>query len=225
MQVFHTTFIPHDRETKAKYVWLKYRQILQGKILDVGADEQYIKNYLCNGDQYVGIGFGNCDVHLDLEKSNIPYPDNEFDVVLCLDVLEHLDNIHHVFDEICRVSNKYVILSLPNPWADLFDMLRNKDYRPGQPMKFYGLPVDRPKDRHKWFFSCLEAENFIKLNAKKNGFEIIQLDYTGKKSEGKTRFKKMIHRFARGIIIRNPELDMKMLYFNTLCALLRKGDN
>lgn len=39
--IFHTGYHYTDRESKAKYVWLKYQPILKGHILDVGADECY----------------------------------------------------------------------------------------------------------------------------------------------------------------------------------------
>lgn len=221
---FQTTFIPHDRKTKAKYVWLKYKEILHGKILDVGADEQYLKQYLSNNDQYVGIGLGNCDIRLDLEKTKIPFPINEFDVVLCLDVLEHLDNIHDFFDEICRVSNKYIIVSLPNPWADFFHMLRNRDYKPGMPVKFYGLPIDKPVDRHKWFFSNEEAINFVQTNGEKNNFRITHFDYSGKKSEGRNQLFRLINKTIMKYYFRNIKLNHKSLFMNTLWFALEKNN-
>jgi SAM-dependent methyltransferase len=133
--IFHTKYEYKDRETKAKYVWLKYRPILKGKILDVGADECYLRQYLDNPASYLGIGLGgNPDQKVDLERESIPFPDNSFGCVLCLDVLEHLDNIHKVFDELCRVSRRYVVISLPNPWASFWSILRSGGYQPDQPM-------------------------------------------------------------------------------------------
>ena len=35
---YQTDYHHTDRETKARYVWLKYQPILKGRILDVGAD-------------------------------------------------------------------------------------------------------------------------------------------------------------------------------------------
>ncbi len=101
------------------------------------------------------------DRYVDLERDKLPFPDNSFDCVLCLDVLEHIENIHEIFDELCRVTCRYVIVSLPNPWADFYNMLRFGDYDVDRPLKFYGLPLEPPEDRHKWFFSNEEAEKFI----------------------------------------------------------------
>jgi len=85
--------------------------------------------------------------------------------------LEHLDNLHEVFDDLCRVSNKYIIISLPNNWINFkFALIRNEGF-----FKYYGLPIDPPKDRHKWFFNYIQAYNFIKERGLRNNFEIIYL--------------------------------------------------
>ncbi len=40
---FQTDYRYSDRMIKSGYVWLKYQPILKGCILDVGADECYLK--------------------------------------------------------------------------------------------------------------------------------------------------------------------------------------
>jgi hypothetical protein len=44
----------------------------------------------------------------------------------------------------------------------------------------YGLPVDRPVDRHKWFFSLTEAIEFFDEHAGRGEFEIGSLHATEK---------------------------------------------
>jgi hypothetical protein len=108
--MFYTNFRYTSRLDKPEYVWRKYNKILNGKILDVGADDCGLKKFLPRETEYVGLGLGSSvDVALDLEKQSLPYPGNCFDCVLCLDTLEHLDNIHEVFDELCRVTSKYLV--------------------------------------------------------------------------------------------------------------------
>lgn len=98
---------------------------------------------------------------------------------MCLDVLEHLENIHACFDELCRVSAEWIIISLPNPYNDLLNYFRSGKYMNREKnMKFYGLPKEREADRHKWFFSAYEAREFVSCRAKKNGFSIYDF-FTG----------------------------------------------
>ena len=171
---FSTSFCYQDRRTKAEYVWRKYRSVLEGRrILDVGADQQHLKSHLDSQAEYVGVGLGGEPDHvLNLEREPLPTAEWSFDTVLCLDVLEHLDNPHAVFDELCRVSRHYVVISLPNPWANFWAMLHQ-----GQAgLKYYGLPTDPPEDRHKWFFSFSQAEAFVRARAASNGFDVAQVD-------------------------------------------------
>ena len=139
--IFQTDFVYTDRETKQKWVSEKYKPILKGKILDVGADEGYIQKYLPHDVIIQVLTWGNPDiVQIDLENEVLPFNNNEFDCVMCLDVLEHLENIHACFDELCRVSVEWIIISLPNPYNDLLNYFRSGKYMNREKnMKFYGL--------------------------------------------------------------------------------------
>lgn len=218
---FTTDSSYNERETKAKYVWLKYQSILTGSILDVGADECHLKQYLGNDVKYWGIGIGgHPDQQVDLEKEKVPFPDNSFDCVLCLDVLEHLDNIHEVFDELCHIARRYVIISLPNAWSIFYNMLLFGDYQLGTAMKFYGLPLERPEDRHKWFFSIDEAEKFIVYRAAKNRMKVLQVDYMGFLNEGRG-VRGRLNKIARLFLFRH-DIKEKLLFASTIWVVLEK---
>ena len=219
---FHTNFVYTNRQTKARYIYLKYQPILIENILDVGADQCYLKEYLDDNAEYVGIGLHSdkLDLKIDLEKQPLPYEDNSFDVVLCTDVLEHLDNIYKVFDELCRVSKKYVIISLPNPHSVFWSYLKHGDYNEYQHLKFYGLPSEKPEDRHKWFFSAEEAERFIQYRAKKNKMEIVQTDVEGDKMPKVSIIEKLIFKFLFKKY--SNMLSNRNLYTGTLWAVLKK---
>jgi SAM-dependent methyltransferase len=95
---------------------------------------------------------------IDLEATpRLPFEDRAFDSVLCSDVLEHLDTLHRVFGELVRVTRKYLVVSLPNNWTNA----RRAIERGKGSFAFYGLPADRPRDRHKWFFGLTEAHDFF----------------------------------------------------------------
>ena len=218
---FYSDFEYTCREDKPRYVWEKYKSILKGKILDVGADQCGLKKFLPTSSEYVGTDrTGVADVSTDLEKEKLPFGDNSFDCVLCLDVLEHLDNIHNVFDELCRVTRKYLIISLPNPWAGFMTMLRTGYYKHTQtPMKFYSLPpqLPHPHDRHKWFYGAHEAERFLLERGKMNGMKVIQMD----REERGSQLKRKMFEIA-GMILFHKDVDVRSLTADTVWAVLEK---
>lgn len=163
-----------DRLSKARYIAEKYSPILGGRVLDVGCDVRQLAGRLRAGAAYTGVDQNPAaDVVLDLDSGVLPFDDRVFDTVVCADVLEHLERLHAVFDELCRVSADRVIVSLPNPYRAfvLAAVEGNLD-----PLKHYGLPLEPPRDRHRWFFGAEEAEAFIRHRAGRNGFEVEQLD-------------------------------------------------
>lgn len=59
---------------------------------------------------------------------NLPFKNKTFDLVLCLEVLEHLRHPHLAIRELERVTRKYIIYSVPNePWFSLLRMLGLKN--------------------------------------------------------------------------------------------------
>jgi 2-polyprenyl-3-methyl-5-hydroxy-6-metoxy-1,4-benzoquinol methylase len=66
-----------------------------------------------------------------------PYDDRTFDMVICLEVLEHLDQPDTVLDSIGKICKKHAIFSIPNDWQFratnimLFKYLEWKGNSPG----------------------------------------------------------------------------------------------
>ncbi|MGD0879887.1 MAG: class I SAM-dependent methyltransferase [Anaerolineales bacterium] len=53
--------------------------------------------------------------HLDIyDGYSLSFPDNHFDLVTCVDVLEHVVDYHRFLDELLRVTRKGVFISTPN---------------------------------------------------------------------------------------------------------------
>ena len=177
---FSTKFKITSRNDKMSYVYDKYKEILVNSVLDIGADECLLRKELPSNVVYQGVGLGD-SLHIkkvDLEKEKLNFNDNSFHTVICLDVLEHLENIHEVIDEIFRISSKYVLISLPNPYCDFISYMRSGKYMgKDKDMKFYGLTKEREQDRHKWFFSYTDAIEFVKYRANKNNYNIIDFYY------------------------------------------------
>jgi len=98
------------------------------KILDVGCGEGVTLDKIYRkgiGRHLEGIDFFKTAIdigkkhfpHITLKQADVyklPYKDNSFDVVLCNEVLEHLERPHDAIDEMKRVSSKYLLLSVPN---------------------------------------------------------------------------------------------------------------
>jgi hypothetical protein len=221
---FTTGFRYSDRESKAEYVWRKYGEILSAEVLDVGADQCFLKPYVvANRGSYRGVGFGpSVDLEVDLETGTLPFPDGSFDAVICLDTLEHLEAAHAVFGELCRVAREHVLISLPNCWNEVWHALRTGDYAPGQPLKFYGLPERPPQDRHRWFFSLGEARSFLRHNAARNGFVIAHMDTHA----GVDLFGPGVRGLVKRLLLRQvfrSDLERLELTEGTLWALLRRN--
>jgi len=215
---FETQLQFNDRRTKAAYIFDKYKALLSGRLLDVGADQQHLAEHLKANAEYVGVGLGgNPDIEMDLESGRLPFDDGSFDCVLCFEVLEHLDNIHAVFDELCRVSNRYVVLSIPNAWSTFILAMFSPPNASGRSLKFYGLPPDKPEDRHKWFFSFSEAVEFVRYRSRANGMRIRQLDTNDRQRGRRVRIKAwLLRQFLARRITEND------IFWPTLWVVLEK---
>ncbi len=218
---FQTRLRYENRAEKAHYVWDKYQSILRTSVLDVGADEKYLTRYLPPETRYWGIGLGGSpDQEVDLEAGVIPFAAGSFETVLCLDVLEHLDNLHAVFDELCRVSSRYVIISLPNAWAGILQVALFGDYALRHHLKYYGLPPEKPVDRHKWFLSYEEAAHFVATRAQKNQMRVVQIDpYYAINWQ---RWRNRTFRAAAHLLLRFSKVNAENFFISTMWAVLEK---
>jgi SAM-dependent methyltransferase len=59
--------------------------------------------------------------------AELPFADDAFDLVLCLEVLEHLGDPAAAVNELARVASRDVVVSVPHePWFRLGSLLRGK---------------------------------------------------------------------------------------------------
>lgn len=204
------TFFP-TRVQRAQYIAARYRDLLHGRVLDVGCDSGALKALIPHAD-YTGIdAVGTPDILLNLEQvSELPFADNTFDCVICTDVLEHLNNLHAMFGELLRVSKGSVILSLPNCWSSA----RQPIQRGRGSFLHYGLPLEPPVDRHKWFFNITDAISFLEGHRRNADYSIEELHITEKP---RAWFRKALRRLA----FPNQQSYLNR-YANTLWTVLRK---
>jgi SAM-dependent methyltransferase len=127
-------------------------------LLDVGCRDGRLKNHLPGTIEYSGIDLSPgplvskiCNI-----EQGIPYPDNAFDAVVALDVLEHTDNIWFSFSELVRVSRRQLMMVLPNSyhWKERLRYLRGKE---GDKHKLSPEPI---QDRHRWLPSYTTSHAF-----------------------------------------------------------------
>lgn len=164
-------------EHRIRYMAETFGASLKGKVLDVGCAQRYLHK-MRPDLEYTGIDAGGePDIRVDLEKiERLPFEDRTFDAVVCCDVLEHLNNLHHTFGELVRVSRGGLIVSLPNCWT----AARMRIARGRGEIGLYGLPADPPEDRHKWFFSLSEGRAFLFEMARRHNLEVRDFRITEK---------------------------------------------
>jgi len=143
----------------------------EGSLLDVGArdcrlaaelDPERLKYYSAD------VSAGH-DYRLDLEQK-LGLPDQAFDYVVALDVLEHVEHIHQAFCELARITHHCLIVGLPNMatlarrWS--FFWLGHLD------TKKYDLYPEHQGDRHRWLTVYPQVNTFIEVNAPRAGFDL-----------------------------------------------------
>lgn len=162
---------------RIRYMAETFQRHIEGKVLDVGCAQRYLEAMRPDLD-YLGIDMGGePDMRIDLERvDRLPFDDAAFDTVVCCDVLEHLNNLHHVFGELVRVSRTKLVISLPNCWT----AARMRIARGRGEIGLYGLPPEPPEDRHKWFFSLTEGRAFVLAMARRHDLDVLELRVTEK---------------------------------------------
>ena len=113
------------------------------KVIDIGCGEGFIIKSLSLNFNY---HFNACDVNIDAAKSakklnpditvfvadinSLPMRDREYDLVICCEVLEHLQKPQRALEEIKRISTGLILLSVPyEPYFSLMNFLTGKNLR------------------------------------------------------------------------------------------------
>lgn len=165
----HTTQNPISRFFLNNFKQLLLEQSKQLKpesILDVGAGEGFTLEMFRKhniGKTLEGIEYMDDALRLakklhpevKIKKGNIyelPYQANKFDLVICTEVLEHLEKPKDALMELKRVAKKYLIISVPNePTFTIQRILRGKNV-----MKLGAHP------EHIQHWSASAFEKFVK---------------------------------------------------------------
>jgi SAM-dependent methyltransferase len=155
---------------KFECVVRSFPDAFRGSILDVGSRSGNLKQILSNrSSRYFSLDLSPpADVVSNLERG-LPFVDSAFDTVVALDVLEHTDQIHFAARELLRVARRHAVIALPNA----FDIKARVRLLRGRHVSGkYGLPVEAPGDRHRWFFGFDEARRFCAQTAASVGWTV-----------------------------------------------------
>ena len=89
---------------RGNFLWKIINDLPQKRIASIDISERYynVHKKVLMENAYLG------DVKV------LPFKDNSFDIITCLEVLEHIDDTNKVINELIRVASKYVILSVPS---------------------------------------------------------------------------------------------------------------
>jgi len=94
------------------------------------------------------------------DATKLEFEDNSFDLVVCLEVLEHIPKYEEALKEIFRVNSNYALLSVPNePIWSLLNLLRGK---------YLSRMGNTPDHVNRW-----SKKSFLEI-VKKNGYKIIK---------------------------------------------------
>ncbi len=95
------------------------------KVLDIGCRTPYLKNKIESGGmEYFPIDISPAKGVAYGDIQNLKFRNNFFDITICSEVLEHVDNPLKAIKELKRVTKKRLIISVPNePWFTFWRLM------------------------------------------------------------------------------------------------------
>ena len=146
-------------------------------LLDVGCRDCSLRSVLPPRVTYYGNDlFQNSDGSVDFvgDFMSIEFPMN-FDCVIALDVVEHVDDPYSLVDRIFSISKKYIIISLPN----IFDIEHKKNFLLNNTLGGkYHFGTENQMDRHRWVMNYDEIRAFFLAQAERHGATVRMEDVT-----------------------------------------------
>jgi len=146
-------------------------------ILDVGCGTGYITdiinrsmdaNIICCDMNSNRISFAKTQFHLETiiaDITHLPFKNSSFDMVLAIEIIEHLPNIESALNEIKRVTKKNIIITVPNdPYFMIANFLRGKN------LKSFGNPPDHINHFNKKTLKSILSKYYLKGEISKNAF-------------------------------------------------------
>jgi hypothetical protein len=163
--------------------------------LDVGCRDCALKVYVADlVKEYRGVDlYQNKDNSVDFVanfKDGLKMPDNTYDCVVALDLVEHLDDFTGGMDELLRIANKDLFVMIPNS-AHL--LLRLNFLFKAQISNKYNLEYGMGEDRHRWLTILSQTDKYMKDYAAAKKLKLERYYFT----DGKKIILEKICRFLR----------------------------
>jgi len=129
-------------EQFAKWVFKRFFK-KTGKLLDLGCG----KGYFLNAFKKLGFSVKGVDLEsinknikkVDLEKGKLPFSNNSFDFVICIDLIEHINNPDNLMKETRRVLKPSGLFVIYTPNWNIFFKNFYDDYTHVKPYTPLGL--------------------------------------------------------------------------------------
>ncbi|WP_109126278.1 class I SAM-dependent methyltransferase [Dyella sp. C11] len=139
---------------------------LRGRVLDVGAGESPWREWLPANATYHGIDVGNADdFGMQAQRPDItyydgrtiPFGDGEFDGVICIEVLEHVEQPDALITEIARCMKPGATLLLTVPWS----------------ARRHHIPHDYHRFTRERLLDLFRAGGFSQVDVRERGTDIL----------------------------------------------------
>ena len=157
---------PLDRN---QFVARKLGKLNNQIILDIGCRDQVFKKSLLGNFEYIGVDYDTENENTEFINHNLeqglPKQIGKIDIINAMDVLEHVENIHDIFNECFKKSEQKIAIALPNM---AYYKFRLTFLFSGEISGKYIFHSKKIIDRHRWFTTYYNNINFVKTNTPKN---------------------------------------------------------
>ncbi len=165
----------NDYDTILRFISYHYQienvlKLRPQKCLEIGIGNRTVSNYLLNA----GVNLTTCDFDKDLKPDvvadirELPFKDNEFDVIMACEIIEHLpwEDVVKALEGLQRVSSKYVYLSIPYACEAFETAFRFPGIKKLFDKRLMSLRLRIP---HFWKKNSFDGQHYWELGRKSTG--------------------------------------------------------
>ena len=138
-------------------------------VIDLGARDQILLKFLPINSKYTGVDKFTPKLNLNIDvELNFNEIIDKYDLVVALDIIEHLNNPIKFFENCKNISNKLIILNIPNA---AYYQFRLSLLFTGELTEKFHFSGKFEQDRHRWFTTFNNTKEFLN-NLNTNGYKL-----------------------------------------------------